>query len=137
MMKARSIGGACAGIILAWLASPAFASGTQHDAMDHGNMGTMTSSANEAPSTQAFKQADAAMGQHMSMNYTGDPDVDFVRGMIPHHEGAVAMARVELKYGHDLEMKRFAQRIIDAQQGEVKFMQRWLKAHQQETSQEQ
>jgi uncharacterized protein (DUF305 family) len=53
-------------------------------------------------------------------------DVGFVRGMIPHHQGAIEMAKVELKYGKDPEMRALAQKIIDTQQSEIQFMQQWL-----------
>ena len=44
-------------------------------------------------STRAFKAADTAMMKDMDVPYTGDPDVDFRTHMIPHHKGAVAMAK--------------------------------------------
>ena len=53
-------------------------------------------------------------------------DVGFAKGMIPHHEGAIAMAKVELQYGKDAEMKALAQKIVDAQQSEISVMQNWL-----------
>jgi uncharacterized protein (DUF305 family) len=59
--------------------------------------------------------------------YTGNPDVDFRTHMIPHHEGAIAMAKVALKYANDDETKKMAQKIIDDQEKEVTDMQAWLK----------
>lgn len=56
-----------------------------------------------------------------------DADIAFAASMIPHHQGAVKMAEVELKYGKDPELRKLAQAIIDAQQGEIEFMQQWLK----------
>lgn len=56
-----------------------------------------------------------------------DPDTAFVKGMIPHHMGAVEMAKIELLYGKDQELRTMAQDIIDAQQKEITFMQNWLK----------
>src|SRR5213075_3026667 len=47
--------------------------------------------------------------------YTGNPDVDFRTHMIPHHQGAIAMAKVGLKYATDAETKKMAQKIIDDQ----------------------
>ena len=58
-----------------------------------------------------------------------DADVSFVKGMIAHHQGAIDMAKIELKYGKDPELKALAQNIIKAQQPEIKFMQQWLKKH--------
>ena len=45
------------------------------------------------------------MHADMSIDYTGDPDKDFIRGMIPHHQGAIDMAKVVLKYGKDPKVK--------------------------------
>ena len=56
-----------------------------------------------------------------------DADVSFVKGMIAHHQGAIDMAKIELKYGKDPELKALARNIIKAQQPEIKFMQQWLK----------
>ena len=58
---------------------------------------------------------------------TGIPDVDFVRLMLPHHLGAIDMARTELMYGKDPQMRRLAQEIITDQQSEIELMQLWLK----------
>lgn len=83
----------------------------------------------QQPSTPAEKELAAAMTQmHQAMDkpYTGDADADFIRGMIPHHQGAVEMARIVLKYGDDPEAKKLARRIIVAQKGEIAWMQRWL-----------
>ncbi|CZW35324.1 TPA: DUF305 domain-containing protein [Citrobacter freundii] len=55
-----------------------------------------------------------------------DPDKAFAKGMIAHHEGAVAMAETELKYGKDPEMRKLAQDIINAQKGEIDLMNKWL-----------
>ncbi len=55
-----------------------------------------------------------------------NPDVAFVDGMIPHHQGAIEMAKIQLKYGKDATMRKLAQDIIDAQQTEIEFMQNWL-----------
>jgi uncharacterized protein (DUF305 family) len=80
-------------------------------------------------STQAFKAADDKMMQDMSADYTGDADKDFVAHMIPHHQGAIEMAQVELKYGKDPELKRLAGNIIKAQHDEIAFMKKWQAKH--------
>ena len=91
--------------------------------------GTAIAAVENSPSTQAYMDAMDKMHQSMMIDYTGDPDVDFVRGMIPHHQGAIAMAEVELKYGKDPEIRKLAEGIIAAQKGEIEMMQTWLKAH--------
>lgn len=86
--------------------------------------------AGSGESTQAFKAADDKMMQDMSApEYTGDADKDFVAHMIPHHQGAIEMAQVQLKYGKDPELKRLAQNIIKAQRDEIAFMHRWQAKH--------
>jgi len=81
---------------------------------------------NDSESTKEFKEADAEMMKKMDTPYTGNPDVDFRTHMIPHHRGAIAMAKIALKYAKDAETKRMAQKIIDDQEKEVADMQAWL-----------
>jgi uncharacterized protein (DUF305 family) len=59
----------------------------------------------------------------------GDSDADFVRLMLPHHQAAIDMARTQLLYGNDPQMRRLAQEIIADQQSEIELMQLWLKQH--------
>ena len=59
--------------------------------------------------------------------YSGDADHDFVTMMIPHHQGAIDMAKALLLYGKDPQMRRLAQEIITDQQSEIQLMQLWLK----------
>jgi len=67
---------------------------------------------------------DAVARMHAAMNvpFTGDADRDFARMMIPHHQGAIDMALVELRYGRDKRLKRLAQEIIVSQQQEIGVM---------------
>jgi uncharacterized protein (DUF305 family) len=70
---------------------------------------------------------------HMAMAavaQSGNSDVDFVRLMIPHHQAAIDMAKTQLLYGKDSQMRRLAQEIIIDQQLEIELMQRWLKQYQ-------
>ena len=80
-----------------------------------------------APHIGAYMDIMDKMHQGMSTGVQAkNADVGFAKGMIAHHQGAIAMANVELQYGKDAEMKALAQKIVDAQQGEIKFMQDWL-----------
>ena len=60
---------------------------------------------------------------------TNNPDADFARMMVPHHQGAIEMAKVELQFGKDLRLRRLAQEIIVTQQSEVEVMQAALKGY--------
>ena len=66
------------------------------------------------------------MHKDMNMAFTGDPDVDFAQGMIPHHEGAIAMAEIVLEHGEDDEIRQLAEDIIAAQESEIAFLKAWL-----------
>lgn len=81
----------------------------------------------QPPHIMAYMDVMDKMHQTMSAGLQAkNADVSFAKGMIPHHEGAIAMAKIELQYGKDGELKALAQKIIDAQQGEIKFMTDWL-----------
>ena len=71
----------------------------------------------------SMKQMDKNM-QAAPMN--GDADHDFAAMMMPHHQGAIEMAKAELLYGKDPVMRRLAQEILVDQQSEIDAMQLWL-----------
>lgn len=81
------------------------------------------------PSTKAFETANAKMHKDMAIKYSGDADTDFVRGMIPHHQGAIDMATIVLAHGKNPEIRKLAEEIIKAQEGEIAWMQNWLKTN--------
>ncbi len=94
-------------------------------AMDGMNHATMDGS-NVAPSTKAFDGAMTAMMKGMINAPTGKPDLDFMQGMIPHHQGAIEMSKVVLQFGKDAEVKTLAENVIKAQESEIAFMTSWL-----------
>jgi uncharacterized protein (DUF305 family) len=96
--------------------------------MDHSMEGHGSAGDNGASST-AFSAANAKMHKDMAIPYSGDADADFVRSMIPHHQGAIDMARIELQYGKDPELRKLAENIVKAQQAEIADMKAWLQAH--------
>jgi uncharacterized protein (DUF305 family) len=76
----------------------------------------------------SMHRAMARMDQDMNVACTDDPDRDFAAMMIPHHQGAVDMALIELRFGRDERLRRLAQGIIVEQRQEIALMQQILEA---------
>jgi uncharacterized protein (DUF305 family) len=77
-----------------------------------------------------YSGLDEAMGRMhagMQLSPSGDVDRDFAEMMIPHHQGAIDMAVLELRFGRDLRLKRLAQEIIVTQGQEIQLMRSVLK----------
>jgi uncharacterized protein (DUF305 family) len=69
------------------------------------------------------------MMKDMNMEFTGNPDVDFAKSMIKHHEGGIEMAKLLLKHGKDPEMRKKAEKLIKEQGQDNKDFQTWLAKH--------
>lgn len=113
-----------ASLTSALIASAVLAQDTQHQghdmsAMDHDAM-------HDSPSSKGFAEANAKMHKDMAVPLTGNADVDFVQGMIPHHQGAIDMAKIVLEHGKDPEIRKLAEEVIAAQEGEIAMMKAWL-----------
>src|SRR5262245_40492458 len=70
----------------------------------------------------AYKSAVKSMEQDMPRDLSGNPDKDFVRLMIPHHKGAIEMARIEAEHGKDPDLRKLAKKMIDDQEEEISKM---------------
>ena len=79
-----------------------------------------------AASTREYQVAHEQMMRNMALPYTGDPDVDFRVQMIPHHQGAIDMARVAMRHAEDPWTRQLAEAVIVEQQREIAEMQAWL-----------
>ncbi|CAO4142535.1 CopM family metallochaperone [Methylorubrum extorquens] len=86
--------------------------------------------AKDSAATKAYRAADARMHREMDIRYTNDVDLDFVRGMIPHHRGAIEMAKIALEHSKDPEIRKLAEDIVKAQDTEIAQMEAFIKRKQ-------
>jgi uncharacterized protein (DUF305 family) len=77
--------------------------------------------------SELLRSVDAMHMAMATLKTSGDGDIDFVKMMLPHHQAAIDMAKTQLIYGKDAQMRRLAQEIITDQQSEIELMQLWLK----------
>ena len=79
----------------------------------------------KSPAELAYEIANKKMHEGMAA-INPDPDIAFMQGMVPHHQGAVDMAEIVLKYGKDPEARALAKTIIESQTKEIAQMNAWL-----------
>ena len=99
------------------VASPALAQHSGH---------SQRPATNEPASTREFRQANDRMHRDMNIRWSGNADRDFAAAMIPHHQGAIEMARIQLRHGTDPEMRRLAEEIIRTQEAEIAELRAFL-----------
>lgn len=93
------------------------------------DMAGMTMPTNATPADKAYERSMRVMMKDMDRKPTGRPDDDFVTMMLPHHQGAVDMAKIELRYGKDPVLRRLARSVVAAQNHEIAIMRAWRTKH--------
>src|SRR4051794_10978205 len=78
-----------------------------------------------SPATRAYMDAGVAMHRDMAVRYQNDADKDFASVLEAHHKGAVEIAKVELQYGHDPEMRKLAEEVLASREREIALMRAW------------
>ncbi|MEC6798528.1 MULTISPECIES: DUF305 domain-containing protein [Photobacterium] len=115
-------------VLSALLSTSAFAS---ENVVDHTHMTPAKTSVNLQASQTMMKDSMAAMSGMHTLKLTGDPDLDFIGGMLPHHEGAIVMSESILPTLTNPEVHKLAVNIIKSQKEEVVYMKQWLASHKE------
>ena len=100
---------------------------SKHEHAQHASATKTGKPATKTSAAGAYRTAMHRMHRAMNKPLSGSADIDFVRQMIPHHQGALDMARIQQKYGRDEELKKFNDWVIMAQTQEIAFMENWLR----------
>ena len=104
---------------------PACTEGGGHG-MGHGEMAAPTAPQGDAAHQALMAGMDRMNADMMAGGQAADIDVAFVCAMIPHHRGAIDMARAILEHGDDPWVKALAEQVIAAQEKEIADMEAWL-----------
>jgi uncharacterized protein (DUF305 family) len=97
-----------------------------------GGMEMDASKGDQSVASLALNAVNQRMHREMAISFSGNPDVDFVRAMIAHHQGAVDMAKVVKAFGSDATIGEMADSIIKAQEAEMTAMRAWLSRNVQQ-----
>ena len=119
MMQPRAAGGPDMGMMRGCM-------GMMENMMRGMGQGRMAAAAPDDPVAAAFAAINSRMHHDMAPPAGGNPDVAFAQAMIAHHQGAIDMAKVILGFGSDPEIRKLAQDVITAQQGEIVFLRQWM-----------
>src|SRR5438552_6600342 len=124
-LGASATAGAIVAALMLTVAFPAASHEPMGTAQHHANAAPLCGSASDAVASAFYSemsQVNARMHAAMDVAHGSNVDRDFMRMMIPHHQGAIDMALVLLKYGRDEKLKRLAQSIIVEQGQEMTYM---------------